>query len=101
MRPQGVHYQIINMAAWLERVTTKLLMCDWQLDRPVPHHNAGKQQKMSCAARIRNRFARRSQKSIVFKHPFPYSAQRASSEYRVHLCSILFDDVLTLACSVR
>jgi CO/xanthine dehydrogenase FAD-binding subunit len=98
MRPQGVALPIINMAAWLERDDNQIVDVRLAIGPagPTPQRGIAAEDVLR-GKEFATDLLVEAQKALFSSIHFRTSAQRASAEYRVHLCSILFDDVLTLA----
>lgn len=98
MRPQGVALPILNMGIWLER--TAQIITDIRISvgpsGPTPSRAMGLEDYFRgkpIDSDWRHEISGIVQKTLRFRS----SPQRASAEYRYHLCTVLLEEVLVKA----
>ena len=98
MRPQGVALPIINLAIWLERGQDVIRRIRIAVGPggPTPW-NARQTENVLLGKTLDEETLTLAQKALLGEVGFRSSARRASAEYRKHIVSGLFKDVLETA----
>ncbi len=98
MRPQGVALPILNMAIWLERAGDCMRDIRIAVGPAGPVPQRARQLEQCLINSIFNPKAVANAAALIEKtFNFRTSPQRASKEYRYHLCKVLLEDVIGIA----
>jgi CO/xanthine dehydrogenase FAD-binding subunit len=98
MRPQGVALPIINLAIWLERLDDKFSQIRIAVGPggPTPW-SATEAEKVLIGKSLNDETFESALEALLAQVGFRSSARRASADYRRHIVSGLFKDVLETA----
>ncbi len=98
MRPQGVALPIINLAIWLERVEDKVNQIRIAVGPGGPMPWSGTEaEKVLIDKPLNDETFNAALEALLAQVGFRSSARRASADYRRHIVSGLFKDVLETA----
>jgi carbon-monoxide dehydrogenase medium subunit len=95
MRPQGVALPIINLAIWLERAEGVIRQIRIAVGPggPTPW-NGTEAEKALTGKQLNNETLNTALEALLAQVGFRSSARRASADYRRHIVTGLFQDVL-------
>ena len=98
MRPQGVALPIINLAIWLERANDVISQIRIAVGPGGPTPWSGTDAEKALIGKpVNQETLRLAQEALLNQVGFRSSARRASADYRRHIVSGLFKDVLETA----
>jgi carbon-monoxide dehydrogenase medium subunit len=98
MRPQGVALPIINLAIWLERKNDMFSQIRIAVGPGGPTPWSGTEaEKVLIGKRLNDETLNAVLEALLAQVGFRSSARRASSDYRRHIVTGLFKDVLETA----
>jgi xanthine dehydrogenase FAD-binding subunit len=98
MRPQGVALPIINLATWLERLDDVICQLRIAVGPGGPTPWSGTEaEKVLIGKPFNNKTFNAALEALLNQVGFRSSARRASADYRRHIVSGLFKDVLEAA----
>lgn len=100
MRPQGVALPIINLAVWLERMDDNIKQIRIAVGPGAPTPwRATEAEKFMAGKPMSDEIANTALEVVLAQVGFRSSARRASADYRRHIVTGLFRDVLETAWS--
>lgn len=100
MRPQGVALPIINLAVWLERMDDNIKQIRIAVGPGAPTPwRATEAEKFMAGKPMSDEIANTALEVVLTQVGFRSSPRRASADYRRHIVTGLFRDVLETAWS--